>query len=87
VAGLTIQRCHQTFPPGTVVQARPEAKVASPASRGHGNKVAGAAAASATVQNAVPHLSFTGLAASTFYILTGVVGGELRRIQAMSEAT
>jgi hypothetical protein len=85
MAGLTIQRCHQTFPPGTVVQARPEAKVALH-QRGHGNKVAGAAAASATVQSTVPHLSFTGLDPSTFYVLTGVVGGGLRRIQAMSEA-
>ncbi len=86
MAGLVIQRCHQTFPPGTVVQARPGAKVAV-YGRGHGNKVAGAAQASATVQSTVPHITFTGLDPSTFYMLTGVVGGQLRRLHAMSEAS
>ena len=85
MAGLVIQRCHDRFPAGTVVQARAESKVALH-SRGSGNKLAGAALASATVQPTVPHLAFSGLPPETPLVLTGVVGGQLRRLHAMSEA-
>jgi hypothetical protein len=85
MAGLTIgSRIHSIFPSGTVVQARPEAKVALQG-RGPGTKVAGTATASGTVGAA--GLTLTGLDPSAFYILTGVVNGELRRIQAMSESS
>jgi len=44
-----------------------------------------AAQASATVTGGA--LVFSGLDASTPYVITGVVGGKLRRIYATSEAT
>jgi hypothetical protein len=85
MAGLTLgSHIHSVFPSGTVVQARPEAKVALHG-RGPGTKLAGAAAASGTVGAA--GLSLTGLDPSTPYVLSGTVGGQRRVIYAQSEAT
>ena len=84
MAGLVIQRCHDRFPAGTVVAARPAAKVAPSAH--FKNKVPGSAV-QATLASAVPHLTFAGLDASTPSVLTAVVGGELPRLYPTSEAT
>ena len=43
-------------------------------------------AVQATLASAVPHLTFAGLDPSTPHVLTAVVGGELRRLYATSEA-
>ena len=83
MAGLVIQRCHDRFPPGTVIAARPAAKVAP---SGHFKNKAPGSAVQATVASAVPHLTFAGLDPSTPHVLTAVVGGELRRLYATSEA-
>jgi hypothetical protein len=91
MAGLTLgSRINSIWPDGTVVQARRESQVAMHGRYDHQpgteTQPAGPAAqATATVTGGA--LTFSGLDASTPYVLTGIVGGKVRRIHATSEAT
>jgi hypothetical protein len=80
----------QIWPVGTTVEARPEARVVmhqrgrrGESGSGKHSDLGGAAAiTSAAVTGSGLSLSHAGLEAGVSYILSGVVGGELRTIQA-----